>query len=59
MKYILLMNTMKLGDDGMGKWPTKDQQAHIAYWNTLNKELAESGELVVVEGCPPSCASRH
>jgi hypothetical protein len=50
VKYILLMNTMKMGDDGMGKWPKKDQQAHIAYWNTLNKELAESGELVVVEG---------
>ena len=50
MKYILLMNTMKVGDDGMGKWPKKDQQAHIAYWNKLNKELAESGELVVVEG---------
>jgi hypothetical protein len=50
MKYILLMNTMKVGDDGMGKWPKKDQQAHIAYWSTLNKELAESGELVVVEG---------
>jgi hypothetical protein len=28
----------------------KDQQAHMAYWKNLNKDLAESGELVAVEG---------
>jgi len=50
MKYILLMNTMKAGDYGMAAWPKKDQQAHIAYWSSLNKELAEAGEFVVVHG---------
>src|SRR5580692_1229712 len=49
MKYILLMNTMKLGDSGMAQWPTHDQEAHLAYWKSLNKELADSGELVVVQ----------
>lgn len=50
MKYILLMNTMKAGDYGMAAWPKKDQQAHLAYWSSLNKDLAEAGELVVVHG---------
>ncbi len=50
MKYILLMNTMKAGDYGMAAWPKEDQQAHLAYWNSLNKELAEAGELVVIHG---------
>jgi hypothetical protein len=50
MKYILMMNTMRAGSDGIAGWPEKDRQAHIAYWNTLNKELSEAGELVVVEG---------
>ena len=50
MKYILLMNTMKAGDYGMATWPKEDQQAHLAYWSSLNKELAEAGELVVVHG---------
>jgi hypothetical protein len=50
MKYILLMNTMKAGEYGMATWPKKDQQAHLAYWSSLNEDLAESGELVVVHG---------
>jgi hypothetical protein len=50
MKYILLMNTMKAGNDGLAAWPRKDVQAHLAYWQTLNTDLAESGELVAVEG---------
>jgi hypothetical protein len=48
MNYILLMNTMKAGDDGMATWPKEDQQALVAYWSRFNKELAEAGELVVV-----------
>lgn len=50
MKYILLMNTMKAGDYGMGTWPKEDQQAHLSYWSSLNKDLAEAGELVVIHG---------
>ena len=64
MKYILLMNTMKAGDYGLATWPKEDQQAHLAYWNSLNKELAEAGELVVVHGlaappfAEPWCSAR-
>ena len=49
MKYILLMNTMKAGSDGLASWPKKDMEAHIAWWNRLNKELSEAGEFVAVE----------
>lgn len=50
MKYILLMNTMKAGSEGLGDWPAAGLQAHIAYMIALNKELHEAGELVGAEG---------
>ena len=49
MKYILMMNTMKLGHDVLN-WPRKDLQAHIGFMIGLNKELHERGELVSAEG---------
>ncbi|MGA8271484.1 MAG: YciI family protein [Candidatus Sulfotelmatobacter sp.] len=49
MKYILIMNTMKVGH-GVPAWPKKDLQAHIAFMHGLNKELHERGELVSAEG---------
>jgi hypothetical protein len=49
MKYILLMNTMKAGSQGLADWPKEDADAHIAYWNRLNRELCEAGEFVGVE----------
>lgn len=49
MKYILLMNTMKMGSLGLSEWPRKDAEAHLAYWSKLNRELSEAGELVGVE----------
>jgi hypothetical protein len=49
MKYILMMNTMRLGH-GVPQWPQKDLQAHIAFMMKLNKDLRESGELVSAEG---------
>lgn len=49
MKYILMMNTMKAGQ-GVLSWPGKDLQAHIAFMMNLNKNLRESGELVLAEG---------
>ena len=49
MKYILMMNTMKLGQ-GVPNWPKKDLQAHIAFMVNFGKELQESGELVSAEG---------
>jgi hypothetical protein len=50
MKYILLMHVPKGGAYQSDGWPKKDYEAHIAYWNSLNKELSRSGELVIVEG---------
>jgi hypothetical protein len=49
MKYILMMNTMK-ADQGVPSWPRKDLQAHIEFMMSLNKELRQSGELVLAEG---------
>jgi hypothetical protein len=49
MKYILMMNTMRLGH-GVPQWPQKDLQAHIAFMMKLNKDLREAGELVSAEG---------
>jgi hypothetical protein len=50
MKYILMMNTMKLGEPAFGGWSRQDMQAHIAFMMRLNQELRESGELVSAEG---------
>ena len=50
MKYILMMNTMKAGDNLITTWPKQDIQAHIAFMIGLNKELGASGELVSAEG---------
>lgn len=49
MKYILMMNTMRVGH-GVPKWPQGELQAHIAFMKDLNKHLHESGELVAAEG---------
>jgi hypothetical protein len=52
MKYILMMMGTKAGweTSGIGTWPKKDIQAHIAFMMSLNKELKASGELVSAEG---------
>ena len=49
MKYMLMMN-VKAGSYEIFGWPKKDFEAHIAYWNSLNKELKENGEFVAVQG---------
>ena len=49
MKYMLMMNTMKIGQ-GVPGWPPKDLQAHIGFMMGLNQELHERGELVSAEG---------
>src|SRR5215471_2482607 len=49
MKYMLMMNTMKAGTS-VPDWPPSDLQASIAFMIGLNKELRESGELVLAEG---------
>jgi hypothetical protein len=49
MKYILMMNTMRVGE-GVPNWPQKDLQAHVTFMMNLCKDLGESGELVGAEG---------
>ena len=49
MKYILMMNTMRAGSEGMD-WPKADIKAHIDYMVDLNRSLGESGNLVGAEG---------
>lgn len=50
MKYILLMNTMKAGANGLAGWAREDIQAHIGHMMRLNQELHQSGEFVMAEG---------
>jgi len=49
MKYILMMNTMQAGTEGLD-WSKKALKAHIGYMIGLNKELTASGELAGAEG---------
>jgi len=50
MKFILMMNaTRGTGDWEIFKWAPEEIKAHVAYWDSLNKELREAGELVTVE----------
>ena len=49
MKYMVMMNTMKVGQN-VSAWPKQDLQKHIAFMMGLNKELHERGELVSAEG---------
>jgi len=51
MKYILMMHaTRGTGDWQLSNWSPEELKAHYRYWDRLNKELSESGELVGVEG---------
>lgn len=52
MKYILMMNTMKAGQQAQGilSWPKQDLEAHIAHMVKLSQDLSNSGELVSAEG---------
>lgn len=50
MKYMLMMNTMRMGSTGIASWPKKDIQAHISFMIGFAKSLAEAGELVAAEG---------
>jgi hypothetical protein len=50
VKYILMMNTMKAGKEGITAWSKLDIEAHITYMMDLNKDLQSSGEFVSAEG---------
>ena len=50
MKYILMMNTMKLGVDPFPGWPKQDIQNMISFMVDFNKKLKATGELLSAEG---------
>jgi len=50
MKYMLMMNTMKLGVDPFPGWPQQDIKNLIRFMVDFDKELQASGELVAAEG---------
>lgn len=50
MKYILMMNTMKLNSPAFPGWSEKDIQGHIAFMIGFCKELSDAGQLVSAEG---------
>ena len=52
MKYMLMMHAPKEGwsSAGIGTWPPKDIQAHIAFMMDLNATLKAAGELVDAQG---------
>jgi hypothetical protein len=52
MKHLLLMNTMIAGSQGLAEWPKKDADAHLAYWDRLDRELSEACESIGVEAIP-------
>jgi hypothetical protein len=49
MKYILMMNTMPAGSEGLD-WPKTALQNHISYMMEMNKELTACGELADAQG---------
>ncbi len=50
MKYILMMNTMKAGCGAFPGWSQDDFVRHTGFMKKLDRDLKESGELVVAEG---------
>jgi hypothetical protein len=50
MKFILMMSApLGTGDWDIFKWAPEDIKAHVAYWESLNDELHQAGELVSIE----------
>jgi hypothetical protein len=51
MRFMLMMNAPRgTGNYAVSSWPAADLQAHIAFMQTLNRELSAAGELVTAEG---------
>jgi hypothetical protein len=44
--YLLVNYDGGVIDEPMSRWDPKDVQAHLDYYEALNRELTESGELV-------------
>lgn len=50
MKYILLMSGSKAGVNTYRAWSKSDIDGHMAVLTRLNRDLAESGELIATQG---------
>ena len=50
MKYMLMMNTPRVGDYQIMRWPPHDIQAHIGFMIGFAKKLGAAGELLSAEG---------
>ena len=48
MKYLLMMSA-PAGPYQIFSWPKQDFEAHIAYLNSLNRDLRQTGEYVEVQ----------
>ena len=55
MKYMLMMHVPTGDDYQYGTWAPEDWQAHLAYWDRLNRGLRDAGEFVDVKAltAPP------
>ncbi|WP_437328940.1 YciI family protein [Sorangium sp. So ce381] len=49
MKYVLMMHVPTREPYALMSWPQKDLEAHLAFLNSFNQKLRESGELVGIE----------
>ena len=51
MKYMLMMHmTRGKGDWEIFNWPQEAFQAHMEYWDRLNRDITAAGEWVEVQG---------
>jgi hypothetical protein len=54
MKYVLMMHAPRgTGTYEIFDWPPEDFEAHMEYWNRLNRDLVEAGEWVDVLALTP------
>ncbi|MBV9111032.1 MAG: hypothetical protein JO306_16620 [Gemmatimonadetes bacterium] len=59
MKFMLMMHAPRgNGEYAVSAWKPEEFQAHVAFMHRLNRELAESGELVGAEGLAPPSEAR-
>lgn len=50
MKFMLMMQGTKSGWDSLSKWKPEEFKAHVEFMIDFNKQLTQSGELVLAEG---------
>lgn len=59
MKFILMMHAPRgTGDWDIFHWTPEARAAHEAYWQSLNADLRNSGELVSIQGLSSPAQAR-